>query len=98
MLSDNRENARQLVNGIDVVDKPFAGRLEWFVANHSKIRNSHISDADVETALIFVHQKLEVKLVIGLTSTRLLLRTMAGEGTRWTTTRYSASSVDVTII
>ena len=69
MPSNNQENARQLVNGIDVVDKPFVGHLEWFLANHFKTCNSHISDTDVETALIFVRQKLKVKLVIGLTST-----------------------------
>jgi hypothetical protein len=70
VLSDNRENAKQLAKGIEVVDKPFAGRLQWFVANHSKTLNTvTLADADAETALAFVHQKLkEAKLDIELTS------------------------------
>ena len=47
----------------------FAGDLQRFVANHSKPLNTiALSDADEETALAFVQQKLkEAKLDVELT-------------------------------
>lgn len=70
MLSDNRENAKRLAKGIEVADKLFTGGLHNFVVNHSKPLNTIIlSDANTETALAFVEQKLkEAKLDIKLTS------------------------------
>jgi hypothetical protein len=70
VLSDNRENAKRLAKGIGVVNKPFADRLQLFLANHSRSLNTvALSDADADTALAFVQQKLkEAKLDIELTS------------------------------
>ena len=70
MLSDNRENAKRLAKGPVVPYIPFVGGSHFFVANHSSPLNTiALSDADAETALAFVQQKLkEVKLDIRLTS------------------------------
>jgi hypothetical protein len=70
VLSDNRENAKRLAKGIEFRGGCFAGDLHNFIANHSKPLNTiALSDADAETALAFVQQKLkEAKLDIQLTS------------------------------
>jgi len=70
VLSDNRENAKRLAKGDRCYKMPFADDLRSIVANHSKPLNTiTLSDADAETALAFVQQKLrEAKLDIELTS------------------------------
>jgi len=70
VLSDNRENAKRLAKGIEVGETLFSGGSHNFVVNHSKPLNTiTLSDADTETALAFVEQKLkEAKLDIKLTS------------------------------
>ena len=69
MLSDNRENAKRLAKGIAVVCVVLKRFTHTSVANHSSPLNTiALSDADAETALAFVQQKLkEVKLDIQLT-------------------------------
>ena len=69
MLSDNRENAKRLAKGITAVCVVLRRFAHTSVANHSSPLNTiALSDADAETALAFVQQKLkEVKLDIQLT-------------------------------
>ena len=69
-MSDNRENVKRLTKGIEIAAKLSAGGLHNFIASHSKPLNTiTLSDADAETALAFVQQKLrEAKLDIELTS------------------------------
>jgi len=73
VLSDNRENAKRLAKGPVVT---LSAVCRWLththtsVANHSSPLNTiALSDADAETALAFVQQKLkEAKLDVQLTS------------------------------
>ena len=70
MLSDNRENAKRLAKGTVVDDVVLRRFTHTSVANHSSPLNTiALSDADAETALAFVQQKLkEAKLDVQLTS------------------------------